>query len=162
MAGLSIPGIVERVHDRVRHLVFVSCAVPGDGRPLTDLLPPEVRAIVEASEPVPEGVSLPPDGVREMQCYDMDDAQTAFTVEIVVPEAYWPVRDAVDLAGLARPVPRTWVQLRDDRTFPPALQEEMAERAGCTELVPIDSGHMAMISHPEELAAVLNAIHGEG
>jgi pimeloyl-ACP methyl ester carboxylesterase len=162
MAGLSIPGIVDQVHDRLRHIVFVSCAVPGDGRPLLDLLPPDVQAIVESSEPVAEGVSLTPEGVRGMQCYDMDEAQTAFTLDVVVPEAYWPVRDPVSLAGLSRPVPRTWVQLLGDRTFPPALQEEMAQRAGCTRLLPIDSGHMAMISHPGELADALNAIHGEG
>src|SRR5689334_11107692 len=31
MAGLSIPGIVDRVAARLRHVVFVSCVVPADG-----------------------------------------------------------------------------------------------------------------------------------
>ncbi len=102
---------------------------------------------------------LPGEEVVAMQCYDMDDEQTAFTLEVTVPEAYWPVRDAVSLDGLRHPVPRTWIKLTRDRTFVPAAQDEMAARAGCGEVIEVDSGHLAMVSHPEQLAAVLNAIH---
>lgn len=158
MAGLSLPGVVERIHARLRHVVFVSCAVPPHGGTLVDLLPPDIVAIVEQSTPSPEGTALPPHAVRAMQCYDMDDAQTAFTLEVVVAEAYWPVRDIVSLDGLRHPVPRTWLKLLGDRTFPPDQQEEMARRAGCDTVTEIDSGHMAMISHPRELAAALNTI----
>jgi pimeloyl-ACP methyl ester carboxylesterase len=31
MAGLSIPSILERVPERLRHIVFVCCTVPADG-----------------------------------------------------------------------------------------------------------------------------------
>ena len=159
MAGLSIPGIIDRVHERLRHVVFTSCALPPDGKSLLDLLPPEVAALASAFPPTPAGSALSPEEVVAMQCYDMDDEQTAFTLEVTVPEAYWPVRDAVSLDGLRHPVPRTWVKLTRDRTFVPAAQDEMAARAGCGEVIEVDSGHMAMVSHPEQLAAVLNAIH---
>jgi pimeloyl-ACP methyl ester carboxylesterase len=159
MAGLILAGVIERVHARLRHVVFVSCAVPPDGGTLLDLVPPAIAAIAASAVPTPAGVALDPALVATMQCYDMDDEQTAFTLEVVVPEAYWPTREPVDLAGLARPVPRTWIELLRDRTFEPAAQVEMARRTGCVDVVEIDSGHMAMISHPQELAAALNAIH---
>jgi pimeloyl-ACP methyl ester carboxylesterase len=162
MAGLSIPGIIDRVHDRLRHVVFASCAIPPDGQSLLDLLPPEIAELANAAPPAREGVALTSEQVAVMQCYDMDEQQTAFTLEVVVPEAYWPVRDAVSLDGLRRPVPRTWVKLLRDRTFVPAAQDEMAARAGCGEVLDIDSGHVAMISHPEQLAAALNAVHARG
>jgi pimeloyl-ACP methyl ester carboxylesterase len=162
MAGLSMPGIIDRVHDRLRHVVFTSCAVPADGRPLLDLLPPEVAELANAIPPSSAGASLTPDEVVAMQCYDMDEEQTAFTLDVVVPEAYWPVRDPVSLDGLRHPVPRTWIKLLRDRTFVSEEQDKMAARAGCGDVIEIDSGHMAMVSHPSELSAALNRIHAAG
>ena len=69
------------------------------------------------------------------------------------------MRDPVDLDGLRHPVPRTWVKLVGDRTFLPEQQDVMAERAGCADIVELDSGHVAMISHLQQLADMLNQIH---
>jgi pimeloyl-ACP methyl ester carboxylesterase len=159
MAGLTIPGVLARVPERIRHVVFVSCGIPPDGGSLLDVLQPDIRAFAEAMEPSPAGASLTPEQVRLSQCADMDDEQTRFTLEIVVPEAYWPTREPVDTTGLRQPIPRTWVRLLRDETFPPEVQDAMARRAGCRHVVAIDSGHAAMISHPVELAAVLDAVH---
>jgi hypothetical protein len=66
------------------------------------------------------------------------------------------MRDPVDLSGLRHPVPRTWVKLMTDRTPTPEQADVMADRAGCTDIVELDSGHLAMITHPQQLADVLN------
>jgi pimeloyl-ACP methyl ester carboxylesterase len=158
MAGASIPGIVDRVHTRLRHIVFVSCAVPQQGESVMSLLPREVVELSELMVPDPAGSFPGKKYTVETQCYDMDEEQTAFTLEVSVPEAYWPMRDPVDLAGLRQAVPRTWVKLLGDRSLRPELQDVMAERTACTEIIELDSGHMAMISHPQELADVLAAI----
>jgi pimeloyl-ACP methyl ester carboxylesterase len=89
----------------------------------------------------------------------MDEEQTQFTVSIVVPEAIPPMTQPVSLAGLKRPVPKTWVKPLADQTFPPDVQTVMAERAGCGRVVELGAGHLAMISRPEELAAILNNVH---
>jgi hypothetical protein len=34
-----------------------------------------------------------------------------------------------------------------------------AKRVGCSDIVELEAGHCAMISHPQELADVLNEIH---
>jgi pimeloyl-ACP methyl ester carboxylesterase len=159
MAGLTIPGVLQGSHEAIRHVVFVSCAIPSGGDSLLGLLRPEVREIVEASPPSPEGATQTDEEVVVGQTYDMTEAQRAFTLEVVVPEAPWPIRERIDLAGLHRPVARTWVKLLRDESFPPDIQDEMAKRAGCAEVIELDSGHMAMISHPVELAAILNQIH---
>ena len=159
MAGLAIAGVIDLVHARLRHVALVSCVVPPHGQSLLDMLPPEIRAIAEAGEPTPGGVALDEASIRAMQCADMSEEQAAFTVSVVVPEAYWPIREPVDLTGFERLVPLTWIELRDDQTFPPEMQQEMAKRAKSTATIPLASGHVAMISHPEDLAAALNSIH---
>jgi len=158
MAGLVMPGILREIGERFSHVVFVSCAILPAGTSLLDLLPLDLAARARAIPPTPEGSSLSEDEIIELECYDMDADQTRFTVEVVVPEAFGPIREPVDPSGLAHPVPKTWVRLLRDRTFPPAMQDEMAARAGCTSTVELDSGHMAMISKRREPAHVLNDI----
>jgi pimeloyl-ACP methyl ester carboxylesterase len=159
MAGLVIPAVLERVPERVRHLVLISCAIPPDGGSLLDLLPPEIVDLVREQVPTPEGAQLTAEAIRVMQCYDMDEAQTQFTVEVSVSEAFLVIREPVDLSGLRQPVARTWIKPVLDQSFPPALQDVMARRAGCDRVVELDSGHTAMISHPVELARLLNEVH---
>jgi pimeloyl-ACP methyl ester carboxylesterase len=159
MAGLTIPGVLERAHERIRHVVFVSCVILPPESSLLDRLPRELADRAAAIPPSPLGSRLSPAELRANQCADMDDAQTEFTLEVVVPEAYWPTREHVDPSGLDRPVPRTWVKLLQDRTFPPAVQDEMAQRAGCDHVVELRSPHLAMISHAAELASILDVIH---
>jgi pimeloyl-ACP methyl ester carboxylesterase len=89
----------------------------------------------------------------------MDEEQTTFTLDVTVPEAYWPMRDPVDLSGLRHPVPRTWLKLLRDRSPSPEQAEEFAARAGCTDFIELDTGHFPMITHPHELGSLLNEIH---
>jgi hypothetical protein len=50
-AGCWMPGIVDRLRARVRHLVFVACTVPADGRSAFDVLDADVRVSGVASAP---------------------------------------------------------------------------------------------------------------
>jgi pimeloyl-ACP methyl ester carboxylesterase len=159
MAGLSLPGIVDRVGDRVRHIVFMSCVVPHQGDSLLSTLPPELADLAELAEPDPAGMYPGKKILAQTMCQGMDEAQTAFTLDVAVPEAYWPMRDPVDLSGLGHPTPRTWVKLLRDRNPSPQQAIVFAERAGCTNTIELDAGHFAMITHPRELADVLNNLH---
>jgi pimeloyl-ACP methyl ester carboxylesterase len=48
-----------------------------------------------------------------------------------------------------------------DTALPPKWQDKAAANIGA-EVVTVDSGHMAPLTHPKELAAILNRIAGEG
>jgi pimeloyl-ACP methyl ester carboxylesterase len=158
MAGITIPGVLERAHELIRHVILVSCAIPRDGTNLLSLFSQQIQEAAALVQPTPAGTTRTEDEVLSGQAYDMSDAQAQFTLNVVVPETYWPIREPVSLAGFEHPVRRTWVKLTGDHTFPPELQTEMALRAGCVDVVEIDSGHMAMVSHPRDLARVINAI----
>ena len=59
-------------------------------------------------------------------------------------------------------LPSWYLVASEDRVIPPAAERFMAQRAGST-TVEIDSSHVAMISHPDEVAAlILQAIDAVG
>ncbi len=151
LAGITLPRVVERISWRLRHVVYVACAVPDEGRSIADLLlggqapPPTIPA---PDEPL----------VREMFCNDMDERQTRFVLGNLCPEAGRPFAEPMDLAGLARPVPRTYVKLLQDRSPIGDRQDEMIVRLAPIDVVEIDAGHDAMISAPARLAPILNAL----
>ena len=160
LAGITMPGVAARVPDRLKRLVFVSCTVPGDGASILDELDPEVRALAEVNALDTSGGMLDEPTARAMFCAGMDDATTRFTLESMVPEAVQVTAEAVSLAGLTGPaahVPRTWIRLDRDVVVTPAKQEAYATRVGA-DILALDAGHMAMISHPQELATLLRPL----
>ncbi len=165
MAGLTLPGVADAVPDRLRRLVFVSCSVPPHGTALSEVLGGLGPAVAEIADQVGEAAIdgqgvLHPDIARVMFCNDMDQDQTASTLARMVPEAGSVLSEPTDLTGLRRPIPRTYVRLTQDAAIVMDTQDQMIANIPGAEVVDLDAGHMAMISRPAELAAVLAAIDG--
>ena len=163
MAGLTLPRVAELVPSRLAALVFVSCVVPPQGASLSDVLTdlsPDVAKVAElmADAAVDARGVLHADLATAMFCSDMDSAQTAATLERRVPEAMAVLAEPVDLTGLRHPIPRAYVRLLADASITLDQQDRMIQNIEPADVIDIDSGHMAMISHPEELAAVLNRL----
>src|SRR5262245_59722107 len=53
MGGITLPSVMARVTDRLRHVVFVSCTVPDEGQRIVDTLDPAMREMAEASAQQP-------------------------------------------------------------------------------------------------------------
>lgn len=151
LAGILLPRVTARIPERLRHVVYVACAVPPEGQSIIDYLLGGVT--------LPTKVG-PPDeaSARAMFCNDMDPRQTQFVVENLCAEAGRPFREPMDLAGLACPVPRTYVKLLRDQSAMGDKQDEIIARLEPVHEVSLDSGHDAMISNPAALAQVLNAL----
>jgi pimeloyl-ACP methyl ester carboxylesterase len=161
MAGLTLPGVAECVPSRLRRLVFVSCAVPSHGTRLADTLvdlSPTVGELAEhLGDEVVDGRGVLHSVVAtEMFCNDMDDQLTGFTLVRLVPEALGVLGEPCDLTGLRHPIPRTYVRLTRDASISLEAQDRMIFNLGGADVIDLDSGHMAMISHPRGLAALLN------
>ena len=99
---------------------------------------------------------LHPDLARAMFCNDMDATLTAWTLDRMVPEAVSVLTEPSDLTGLRRPVPRTYVRLVRDASIDLDAQDRMIATLAPVDVVDLDSGHMAMVSHPEQLAGILS------
>ncbi|MFC5677162.1 alpha/beta fold hydrolase [Aeromicrobium endophyticum] len=155
-AGVTVPRVMESLAGRLRHVVFLSAVVPEDGTAVIDQIDPAVRdAVMESIE---DGVyHQTPEGVRFMLCNDMTPEQTEWTLGLVSDESAALLMEPVDLSGLGAGVPRTYVRLSEDACYPPELQERSAHRVGGN-VAHIASGHMAMVTRADEVAALLGQL----
>ena len=149
-----------RAPERIARLVFVSCAIPPAGTSvmagLGDLSPVAAELAAQLGDAmVTESGTLHPDMARAMFCNDMDDAQFAFATEIMVPESSSVIAEVLDGAGLPTALPTTYVRLLQDASLSLTTQDEMLTRLGEPEVIDLDAGHMAMITRPAALAAIL-------
>jgi pimeloyl-ACP methyl ester carboxylesterase len=163
LAGITLPGVAEAIPDRIRRLVFVSCSVPGHGVTLGEILggfSPSAAVIAEqlGEDLITDDGALHPDLARVMFCNDMDEDQVVSTLARMVPECLAVMSEPADLTGLRHPIPRTYVRLTHDAIVSLETQNQMIENLGGAEIVDLDSGHMAMISRPHDLARVLNQL----
>jgi len=154
--GVTVPRVMAQLADRIRHVVMLSAVVPEDGTRVLDQIDPEVRATVEAG--IAGGVyTVGVEAARYMLCNDADDEQSEFILGQLVDDAAALLAEPVDLSGYRLPIPRTYVQLSRDQCYPPDLQAKSTERTGA-EVVTLDSGHMAMVTIPDQVAGILNAL----
>lgn len=157
MAGITMPGVAERVPERLAQLVFIACTVPPDGQSSIDTLDPEIQALARENAKRPAGGKMDDVMATAMFCNDMNDEQISATLNRMVPEAIQLVLEPVSLAGLRHNVACTWVRTQRDLIVPPERQDLFAQRVGA-KIVPIDAAHMVMISQPAELATLLRSL----
>jgi pimeloyl-ACP methyl ester carboxylesterase len=156
-AGVTVPRVLDLVPDRIRHVVLVSAVVPPDGSRVLDQIDPDVREMVEQS--IAGGIYRQArEGAAAMLCNDMDEETAAAALNRLADDSAALLSEPVDLSGYDRPIPRTYVHLTRDRCYVEELQQRSIALLGA-DVVDLDTGHMAMISAPERLGAVLNAIH---
>jgi pimeloyl-ACP methyl ester carboxylesterase len=157
-AGVTVPRVLDLVPDRIRHVVLVSAVVPPDHSRVLDQIDPGVRDLVEQS--IVGGVYRQTrEGAAAILCNDMDEATASSALDRLADDSAALLREPVDLSGYARPIPRTYVHLTRDQCYVEELQQRSIALLGA-DVIDLDTGHLAMISAPERLAAVLNAIHG--
>lgn len=156
LAGLSVTAGIAAAPERIRHVILVSCTVLPEGATVlgqtrgADIPGMDAR---EQGEPVAQTPEL----VAHM-AGEMTPEQLEYTISLSIPEPGQVLRSPATLEGWDIDVPKTWVRLQRDTVFAPSLQDEMAARAGVTDVVDLDAGHLAMISRAEELAGICNGI----
>lgn len=148
MAGAIIPQAAARVPDRVRQLVFVSASIPPNG-----------KSILETSKEMGLSAgSIGPDPqsyFRHVFCSDMNETKVQWVLSKLGPEPLGALTIPVNRSGLPQSISQTYVLLTIDQCLPLEVQRSFANNAGDPELVELESGHDAMVSHTKELAEVL-------
>ena len=163
LAGITLPGVAERIPTRLRRLVFVSCVVPPQGHSVGDVLGTLSPTVAEVAQQLGDAIvdergALHRDFATAMFCNDMNDEQRGFALSLLVPESMAVISEPVDLAGLNSGIPITYVRLLQDASLTLEAQDRMAKNASAGEIVDIDAGHLVMVSSPKRLAAVLNPL----
>jgi pimeloyl-ACP methyl ester carboxylesterase len=154
MAGLTLPGVATKLGaDRVRRIICVAASMPPQGKRILDTLLPPIRLAV--SRPSNE---LPLWMAKRMFTNGMTPQQRAFSLSVLIPDASRLALETVDRSGLPGRIPRSWVLTRRDRSLPPRQQRRFIDNlGGVEEVIELDTCHNAMISMPDELAAILVA-----
>ena len=143
--------------ERVRALLLVGAVLPESGRPLLSIFPQPGRFLLGAYIRLARrGVQLPKGLARAQYGTGLSQEQSDSVVQRLVPEARGLYLDPVDWRKPAPHIPVFYVKLLRDVAIPPAQQEQMARRAGASRIETIDSGHLPMLSHPVEMAEILN------
>lgn len=152
--------------DNVTALVYVAAFAPDEGETgaqASALAGGEVPdlvsiAVIRPYPGAPEGdgdATLNPEIFPQAFCQDVDEKQAKIMASSQRPAA---------LGSLVVPsgppawksIPSWYVVATEDRVIPPAAERIMAERAGAT-ITEVASSHVAMITHPDEVTAVILA-----
>lgn len=158
--GMVISNAVQG-NTNVQALVYVDAFAPDAGESAFSL-----STLYPGSELGPALIPVAlPDGVADLYI-QQDQVPTVFAPDIPEDEAQWmaatqrPVTDAALNEASGEPawrsIPSWFIYGSQDLVVPPALIAFMAERADAWETVVIDGGsHVAMISHPDEVANLI-------
>ena len=161
IAGVLVPALIRRAPRRVASVVLVGANAPQDGQTALAAFPAAERWQVAMSA----GLSLlgvtPQKAleqyIRERLCNDLDAETTRKVVAGGMhPEPPALFVERVSWLGLPS-IPYTYIQLEHDRALAPATQAYLARVRGA-QLVPLASGHTAMLSRPAELATILHTV----
>jgi pimeloyl-ACP methyl ester carboxylesterase len=152
MGGLTVPGVATKLGaDRVRRIICVAASMPPQGKRIIDTLIPPIRLAVGRRRS-----ELPRWMAKRMFTNGMTPEQRAFSLSVLVPDAPGFSFETVDRSGLPGIIPRSWVLTRRDRSLPPRQQRRFIANLGrVDEVIELDTCHNAMISMPDELAAIL-------
>lgn len=156
LGGLTIAATANRVPARVARLVYLAALAPRAGQTLFDFCFPE-GAAPEVQDPAGVQPLFDKELGHRMYCGDLDDAAFADVYSRCVPEAYGLFIEKV--SGYSH-APATYVRCRRDAAIPPELTEAGIANVGADEVIEIDSDHDAMLSHPAEVAAMINHVAG--
>jgi pimeloyl-ACP methyl ester carboxylesterase len=165
MGGVITTQAAARCPERVASIVYVAAFVPEDGESLLDLtrLPEGAGDQVQANV-VLEGdppVATMPDEASIDALYGSCSAEVAaWAVAQHRPQAVAPYATPVSLDDREAfdAIPRSYVLCTRDRAIPPALQRLMVERAGCAEVIELDTDHSPHLSATDELAPLVERL----
>ncbi len=153
--GLKVADIFK---DKLAGFVGISAAIPKNGNSFISCLPFPKNIIVPLMMKF-AGTRPSRKIIEEQLCNDLTPEQRKMVVTTFTPESM-----ALYIEKCEARIPETnrmYIKLTDDKTLSPAMQEKMIQNLKPQQIATIQSGHLAMLSHPEELARLLNEFSKE-
>ncbi|CAN5759603.1 hypothetical protein BH23ACT12_BH23ACT12_11850 [soil metagenome] len=158
LAGVLASELARRLGQRLETTIFVSAVVPDSEKRFVDAVGFPANLILPALFKFNREGLMPSESMlRREYCQDLSPSDASMLIERYVAE--WPGLYLNRVQG-ARRVPRPfYIKLLEDRSVPPKLQDRMIRNIGGVQVVAVQSGHMVMLSKPDELArAVMEAV----
>ncbi len=156
LCGVLVPGLAARLGSRLKHVVYVSAVIPPAGRTFLAAMGFPMGLVMRVLFLTnPAGLRPSDSMIRSGLCNDLDEQDTA---EVIARyEAEYPGLYVTPVAGPAS-VPSTYVRLTLDGSVSPAAQGRMIARLDSPNVVDVVSGHLPMLSKPDEIGHVVSAV----
>jgi pimeloyl-ACP methyl ester carboxylesterase len=164
MGGMAATQAAVRCPERVASIIYVAAFLPQDGQSLIDLtrLPEgeddqvQANLVVDGDTPV---ATMPAAAARQAIYGCCDDDLVEWAIERRRPQAVAPFGEPAAIPERAfDDIPRSYVLCKRDRAIPAPLQRLMLERAGCSEVVELDTDHVPQLSATAELADAVDRL----
>ncbi|RRV13444.1 alpha/beta hydrolase [Stutzerimonas xanthomarina] len=162
IAGILLPMMAVEDPTLYSRLIYLATALPDEGQSIMEMLgtslhgedPDHVGWPIDLASSTPEELSL------AMFGQDLSEAQLAWLLGEVAQDSTPPAvaMEPATRAGYAGLLPATYILTQRDNILPPPWQRRFAERAGCDDIIEIDTPHEPFISHPALLANILKRI----
>lgn len=100
------------------------------------------------------GTRPPTKNIQSELCSDLKKEQCSKIISRFTPESKSLYTTRINYWSL--PKATLYIKLTKDKAFSIDIQEKMARNLKAKEIVELESGHLPMLSQPEELAKILN------
>jgi len=161
MAGLLMPGVVAKIPDRIKRVVFVTAMVAEDGKAGFDPGAKSTEALAALANSRYDK-SLPIDAMGDaFRTFFMQDAKKEmqdWVLSTLCPQPIQPFLDPVDMKSFhATKVPQSYLVCEDDLAPDghPIWHPTYSGRLQNPSIRKIKSGHEVMFTHPKTCADAL-------
>ncbi|MDU8913883.1 alpha/beta fold hydrolase [Aestuariicoccus sp. MJ-SS9] len=164
MGGYPISRAAEMDPSRIAHLVYLCAYVPWPGMGLVDMRKRAPRQpLMKAVRLAEDGQSftIDPAHAREVFYHDCSDADVAFAIDHLCPQAVLPQATPVELGANWESVPRSYVICAEDGAIPSEFQHTMAADFPPERVHEMPTSHSPFLSDPEGLADLIDHIATE-
>jgi pimeloyl-ACP methyl ester carboxylesterase len=153
IGGVICTAVASRLEDRLMGFVGLSAVIPESGQSFLSCFPFHQRVVQQvvlrfAGTRPPEGI------IRRSLCAELTDEQADRVVAEFVPESRYLYTDPVE--ETIPDVRTRYVQTDTDKSVSSGQQAKMATALGTDDIVTLDTGHLPMLSRPDELASTLD------
>jgi pimeloyl-ACP methyl ester carboxylesterase len=155
--GMIVAAVADRMPERVRHLVYFDSDAPRDGE--TSVPPERHAARIERARTEGDGWRVPaPQGFVETQIAEAPEATQRWVLDRLTMHPLQTWLDPIRLTGAAAEIPTTYIRCTvgyDPDDLDTRRQDERIRSEPSWRYREIDATHMALITHPAEIAALL-------
>lgn len=148
--------VAEYFNSRIAGFVGISAAIPVNGNSFISCLPFPQKILMPWLLKI-VGTKPPGKAIERGLCNDLEDEQKVLVVNHFTPESRFLYTEKCK-AGIPD-TNKFYIRLGLDKEFPLSTQDRMAKNLNAQKVTTLQSGHLPMLSQPEELAGVLNGIY---
>jgi pimeloyl-ACP methyl ester carboxylesterase len=152
--GLSISGVADRMPERLRQLVYLDSLILEDGQTPFSVVPSEiVAARLKAAEESSQGLSLPIPDPKDIGL--LRDEEQRFVRSRLTPHPLSTYTSPMRIKNpVGNGVPSIYIHCSEPAYAPVAKSFVWARDRGWP-IVELETGHVAMVSAPAEVARTL-------